>query len=97
KRNWINEESLIKTVNDTYLNELCDLPQLKELALQDPEFAAKRNTALSPFEERLTMSEEDKEGAEGEYTTMMKVNALQAERKREEERLLREWVGTKLL
>ena len=97
KRNWINEESLIKTVNDTYLNELCDLPQLKELALQDPEFAAKRNTALSPFEERLTMSEEDKEGAEGEYTTMMKVNALQAEREREEERLLREWVKTKLL
>ncbi|MDE3055514.1 MAG: leucine-rich repeat domain-containing protein [Verrucomicrobiota bacterium] len=92
RRDWINEDALVAAVNNAYLDELCDLPQIKELADKDSQFVAERSSALNTFNNRLEAISESL--SDTEYTRAMKT--LQEERGREEGRLLRKWVTTKL-
>ncbi|MDE3055532.1 MAG: hypothetical protein KGI80_02395 [Verrucomicrobiota bacterium] len=93
RSDWIKEEDLIQRVNTTYLDELCELPQLKELADQDPQFTRERDTALNPFHDR---AEEIFEQQSSDAEKKSALDAVQEERAREEKRLLREWARQNL-
>ncbi|MDE3055295.1 MAG: leucine-rich repeat domain-containing protein [Verrucomicrobiota bacterium] len=91
KRVWIDQEALVQTVNNTYLDQLCTLPQLQELASKDPLFVTesraisqKSSNELETISDQLTDVEIAK-----------KADRILGSKRKAEEELLQEWVQKK--